>query len=143
MCAFVVPGAREKMGDEDGNREPGEDHQFGRARAAANEMNGNRGKRDQAAQKTRRDKRAMTRCRQRLLLGGRMHQRRNVVPYRRKQAHNPNRTPEISGRAPHFSGAGSCQRPLKPTLRWNVTRRTGASAIACVAARNGVISRSW
>ena len=104
MCAFVVPGAREKMGDEDGNREPGEDHQLGRARrAAGNEINGKTAaSATKAAQKTRRDKRAMTRCRQRLLLGGRMHQRRNVVPYRRKQAHNPIARPSSQTRSPFF-----------------------------------------
>jgi hypothetical protein len=59
----------------------------------------------------------MARCRQRILLSGRMHQRGNIVSYRRKQAHNPFARPNLQDALPIFSGAGSCQRPLKRTLR--------------------------
>jgi hypothetical protein len=44
----------------------------------------------------------MTRCRQRILLSGRMHQRRNIVSYRRKQAHNPIARPNLQDALPIF-----------------------------------------
>jgi hypothetical protein len=44
----------------------------------------------------------MARCGQRILLCGRMHQHRNIVSYRRQQAHDPNARPNLQTRSPFF-----------------------------------------
>ena len=103
MRAFVAAGARKKIGDENRDDQPGENHHLdGARRAARDEVSGKRGESDNAAQKPRGDESTMARCRQRILLCGRMHQRRNVVSYWRKQAHNPIARPALQTRSPFF-----------------------------------------
>ena len=103
MRAFVAPRAGEKIGHKDGNDQPGENDQLDRARRAPrDEISGNRGESDNAAEKTRSDEGTMARCGQRILLCGRMHQHRNIVSYRRQQAHDPNARPNLQTRSPFF-----------------------------------------
>ena len=80
MGALVAPGAREEIGGEDRNDEPGEHDQLDRARRAArSEINRKRGQGDDAAEQARRDEGAMPRRGQRILLRRRMHQRLNIA----------------------------------------------------------------
>ena len=117
MCALVAAGARQKISREDRRDEPGKHHQFDRARRAAHDqIDRKRRQRDDAAEQPRRDEGAMTRRRQRILLRRRMHQRLDIVSYRREQAHVPDARPALQTRSP-FSVAGSCQTALKRTAK--------------------------
>ena len=128
MRALVAAGARQKISDQDRHDQPGKSEQFDRARRAADqEIDRERRQRDDAAEQSRRDESAMPRRRQHVLLRRRMDQRFNIITYRREQAHFPIARPALQTR-PLFSMAGSCQRPLKRTLRRR--RRAGNGIVA-------------
>ena len=75
--------------------------QFDHARRAADkQIDRERRQRDDAAEQTRRDKGAMPRRRQHILLRRRMHQRFDIIAYRREQAHVPNARPALQTRSP-------------------------------------------
>ena len=117
MRAFVAAGARQKISGEDRHHEPGEYHQLDRARRAAGEqIDRKRGQRDDAAEEPRRNKGAMARRRQRILLRRRVHQRSDIIAYWREEAHVPTHVRPLPTRSP-CSVAGSCQTALKRTLK--------------------------
>ncbi len=101
--AFVAAGAGEKIRGEDRRDEPGKRDQFkyGR-RAAHDQINRKRRQRDDAAEQTRRNKRAMTRRSERILLRRGVHQRFDIVPYRREEGHFPIARPALQTRSPLF-----------------------------------------
>ena len=128
MRALVLAGAREEIGDQDRRDQPGEDHHLERARHAAHDqIDRERGERGEAAKQARRDEGAMARRRQRVLLRRRMHQRVDIIANRREQSHVPLHV-RLCRRAPLFYVRGSCQRPLKRTLRRRPRPRAGAAA---------------
>ncbi len=99
--AFVLPGARQVIGGEDRQHQPGEHQHFERARhAAQSDIDRKCRERHDAAQKPRRDEGAMTRRGQRIAERRRMHQRIDIVADRLEQAHAYQRTPVFCGRAP-------------------------------------------
>ena len=101
MGAFVLPGARQVIGGEDRQHQPGEHQHFERARHAAHgDIDRKRRERDHAAQQPRRDEGAMARRGQRVVQRRRMHQRIDIVADRLEQAHVVQRTPVFCGRAP-------------------------------------------
>ena len=61
-----------------------------------------RRQRDDAAEQSRRDKGAMARRRQRIVLRRRVHKRRDIISYRREEAHVPDRTPGFADALPFF-----------------------------------------
>ena len=87
MRAFVAPGARQEIGDQDRDHEPGEYRDFERARhARAREIDRKRRERDQRAEQPRRDEGAMPRRGQRILLHGRMDKAVDIVAKRPDEA---------------------------------------------------------
>ena len=67
MRTFILPGARQVIGGEDRQHQPGEHQHFERTRHAADrDIKRQRRQRDDAAQQPRRDESAMTRRRQRI-----------------------------------------------------------------------------
>ena len=128
MRALIAAGARQKISGENRRNEPGKDQELDHARRAADEqIDRKRRQRDNAAEQTRRDKGAMARRGQHILLRRRMHQRLDIIAYWREQAHVPSARPALQTRSP-FSVAGSCQRPLKRTLRRWRARAAARSA---------------
>ncbi len=88
MGAFVLPGARQVIGGEDRQHQPGEHQHFERARHAAHrDIERERRQRHDAAEKPRRDEGAMARRGQRIALRRRVHQRIDIVADRLEQAH--------------------------------------------------------
>ena len=113
MCALVAAGAGQKIGGQNRRHEPGKYHEFDRARRAArNQVDRKRRQRDNAAEQPRRDEGAMTRRRQRILLRRRMHQRLDIVSYRREAGPRSHRTPDFARRAPLFLWRDRVRRGL-------------------------------
>ena len=98
--AFVLPGARQVIGGEDRQHEPGKDQHFDRARhAAQGDIDRKCRERHDAAQQPRRDESAMTRRGQRIAQRRRMHQRIDIAADRFQQAHASTHA-RLCGRAP-------------------------------------------
>ena len=105
MGAFVLAGAREKIGDQNRCDQPGKDHHLEQARDAAHaQIDRERRQRDHAAEQPRRDEGAMARRRQCILLRRRMNQAVEVVPQRREQTHDPCARPPIGTRPLYLLG---------------------------------------
>ena len=101
--AFVTAGARQKIRRQYRRHQPGEHHQLDRSRSAAREqINRKRRQRGNAAQQAWRNEGAMARRRQRVLLRRRMHQRLDIIPHRRDEAHCPDGTSGMADALPLF-----------------------------------------
>ncbi len=120
MGAFVLAGARQKIGDQEGGDEPRHERDLEcTRRAARREGDRNGGEHDQAAEQTRRDEGAMAAGRQHI----RLHQSIEMSANRREQTHVP--CARLQRDALPFLIGRSCQRPLKRTLRWRPGRGAG------------------
>ena len=87
MGAFVAAGARQKIGDQDRDHEPGEHRDFERARdAPRRQIDRKCRQRDQRAEQPRRDEGAMPRRGQRILLNRRMNQTVDIIAKRLNEA---------------------------------------------------------
>ena len=101
MGAFVLPGARQVIGREDRQHQPGEHQHFKHARHATHgDIDRERRERHDAAQQPRRDEGAMTRRGQRVVQRRRVHQRIDIVADRLEEAHVINARPSFADALP-------------------------------------------
>ena len=71
-------------------------------RAADHQVDRKRRQRDDAAEQSRCDKGAMARGRQRIVLRRGVHERGDIISYRREEAHVPDRTLGFADALPFF-----------------------------------------